>query len=140
MENKVAVPSGLLEWANEPDIEQNHLELACTFTNKCTKEIFSQTFQFKINCKILPTNNYLHQYKVLGSKKCSSCDSIDTVLHRTWECHLVKNFIECIFIFLNEECDTRLSIEESRNDYLFGLEAEKYEALNQILLELKIFN
>ena len=45
-----------------------------------------------------------------------------------------------MFTFLNEECDTSLFLEESRNDYLFGLEGEKFCALNQILLELKIFN
>ena len=31
-------------------------------------------------------------------------------------------------------------MEESRNDYLFGLQGDKFYALNQILLELKIFN
>ena len=134
------IPSGLLEWANEPDIGESHLNVACMFANKCTKDVFSQTFQFKINCKILPTNYYLHQYKVLDSNKCAICDNIDTVLHRTWECREVLNFVECMFTFLNEECDTSLSLEESRNDYLFGLEGEKFCALNQILLELKIFN
>ena len=31
-------------------------------------------------------------------------------------------------------------MEDSRNEFLFGLEAEKFPALNQILLKLKVFN
>ena len=41
---------------------------------------------------------------------------------------------------LNAECNAALFTEESREQYLFGLQGKKYVALNQVLLELKVFN
>ena len=52
----------------------------------------------------------------------------------------MSRFIEIMFEFLNSECNTSLSLAGSLKGYLFGFEAERFPALNQILLELKIFN
>ena len=140
IECKTSTPKGLLNWLEDIDIEESQLKLACIFTNFCTKDIFRQVFQFKINCQILPTNSYLKQYKVLDNDRCPTCGESETVLHRTWECREIASFIEKVFDFLNSECGTILSLEDSRNEYLFGLPAENFPALNQILLELKVFN
>ena len=75
---------------------------------------------------------YLNNYLVL--------DNRNTTLHQLYECHRISNFLTFIFNVLNMHCKTTLSLEESRDDYIFGFQGTKYEALNQILLELKVFN
>ena len=46
-----------------------------------------------------------------------------------WECRIVSQFVGIIFDFLNEEFNATLMLEESRNEYFFGLHAEKFPAL-----------
>ena len=102
--------------------------------------IFRQTFQFKINSQILPTNTYLLRYRILDNDQCAICREQDTIIHKIWSCRRTLDFITVIFEFLNLECKTDLTINDPRNAYLFGFEPHSNEALNQILLELKIFN
>ena len=64
----------------------------------------------------------------------------DNVIHSVWECRVVNEFIAQIFNFLNTNTGTNLDIDRSRDDYIFGFSGSRYQALNLILLELKIFN
>ena len=64
----------------------------------------------------------------------------DIVIHSLWECRVVNEFIAQIFNFLNTNSGTNLDIDRSRDDYIFGFSGSRYQALNLILLELKIFN
>ena len=140
LENKTITPTGLLNWATEFDINEGQLKLACSFASLCTKDIFRHVFQFKINTQILPTKNYLLRYKVVENDQCTLCGEHDTILHRIWSCREVLAFIESFFTFLNLECGTSLTLDSSRNEYLFGFEGNISEALNHIFLEMKIFN
>ena len=90
--------------------------------------------------QIVPTNEYLNRYLVSDTSNCSLCQERDTTLHQLYECERISNFISFIFGVLNTECDAALFIEGSREQYLFGLQGKKYVALNQVLLEMKVFN
>ena len=61
-------------------------------------------------------------------------------LHQLYECERISSFISIIFGELRAHCKTALDIEESRDQYIFGFQGKKHVALNQILLELKVFN
>ena len=90
--------------------------------------------------QIVPTNEYLNRYLVTDTSDCSLCLERDTTLHQIYDCEKISNFISFIFEDLNTNCNTDLQIQESRDQYLFGIQGKKHVALNQILLELKIFN
>ena len=139
LEAKVMVPQGVLNWALELELSDTYIRSGSNFARKCTRDIFAITFQFKIVSQILPTNEFLERYRVRDNNICSICLERDSTLHSVYECEKVASFINLIFEFLNANCKASLSIENSRDDYIFGLKGGN-EALNQILLQLKIFN
>ena len=63
--------------------------------------VFDQVFQYKILTKILPTNKYLKQYRVLDSDLCSRCrNSQDTIVHATMLCQSLVPYLSQINGFL----------------------------------------
>ena len=76
--------------------------------------MFKRAFQFKINTQILPTNDYLHRYRVIDSSMCSICQiERDLVIHSVWEFRVVNDFILQIFNFLNTNSGTNLDIGQA---------------------------
>ena len=84
--------------------------------------------------QILPTNKYLHQYRVKETNLCCKCNIMpDTVLHRLWQCQALVPFRDKIFVFLNQKCQIQETISVTK--YLFGF--SQNSGLNHVLLELK---
>ena len=137
---KAMTPAGALNWSLELELPDKRIQTGFNFARNCTPDMFRRTFQYKIVTQILPTNEFLHRYLVLESSNCSLCTERDTTLHQLYECNIISNFIACIFSELNTHCNTALSLEGSRDEFVFGLQGSKFKALNQILLELKVFN
>ena len=142
LSKKINVPKGLLNWSLDLELEDEILKNTNIFAKKCTHDITRIALQFKINTQILPTNEYLHRYRVLNENTCSFdlCGERDTTLHSLWDCNIVQQFITVVFSFLDDNCSTTLvNGANTMQGYIFGF-IGKGEALNQILLELKHFN
>ena len=58
-----------------------------------------RTFQYKINNRILYTNDKLYKFRLVDTELCSFCmETKETLLHHLWECHYVKTvWIRVIF-------------------------------------------
>ena len=138
---KARVPIGFINWSLELELEDKYLRNAVNLAKKCKVDMFRVSFQFKINTQTLATNEYLNRYRVLDNNTCSLCNTErDSTLHSIWQCPRVQNFIQEIFLYLDQNCNT--SLQQGNNimeGYIFGF-CGRTEALNQILLELKIFN
>ena len=134
--SKTRLPTGVLRWCEELTLSDQQIKTAFTFTLSCCCSTFDRVFQYKINTRILPTNQYLMRYQVRDSDTCSKCDiETDTVLHSTWLCICVAPHITCLVSFLKNHCKVRVDI--TMITYLFGFQGTEYQGLNHILLEFK---
>ena len=109
----------LMNWCQELMLSNEQRIVAFTHAKDCTKNVFKQVFQFKINTYILPTNEYLKKYKVVNSDLCSRClEERDTIVHKLWDCECTNLFLQFL---LNEE-KVWTGRDESLNmvEYLFG--------------------
>ena len=134
--SRTRLPTGVLRWCEELALSDEQITTAFTFTKGCCCSTFDRVFQYKINTRILPTNQYLMRYQVRDSDTCSKCDiETDTVLHSTWLCVCVAPHITCLVSFLRNHCRVRVDI--TMITYLFGFQGMEYQGLNHILLEFK---
>ena len=132
--DKIRLPQGLLRWRDEIDITDSDIKSAFISAKLCTSNIFDQVFQYKVLTKILPTNKYLKQYRIIDSDLCSRCNQgQDTVLHAIMNCQSLVPYISQIFEFLQVECDVRKQF--TTKGYILGFAGD--EGLNFILLQLK---
>ena len=103
---------------------------------QCSSSVFDIIFQYKIVTQILPTNKYLHRYKVKESDLCCKCLQYpDTIYHNLWECCRLTPYLTSCFRFLKTECNL-LDVICVEN-YLFGFIGSNREGINHVLLELK---
>ena len=137
IKNKTRLPTVLVRWRNEITLSDLQIQTAFTFTKDCCSSIFDRVFQYKINTRILPTNEYLKRYQVRESDACSRCqaDTVDTVLHSTYLCSSIKVHIKYLFRFLKNKCNVLVDI--NMVNYLFGFQGTEFRGLNHILLEFK---
>ena len=76
-----------MNWCQDLMLSNEQIKIAFTHAKYCTKNVFKQVFQFKINTYILPTNEYLKRYKILNDDLCSRClEECDTIMHKLWDC------------------------------------------------------
>ena len=135
--NKIRLPTGLLRWCEEINLSDSQIRTAFTFTKGCCCSIFDRVFQYKINTRILPTNEYLKRYQVRESDECSRCLLLETdsVLHSTWLCSSIASHKTHLFSFLNNKCNVMVDI--NMTNYLFGFQGTELQGLNHVLLEFK---
>ena len=88
-------PTGKIKWNQLYHLNENaweHIFLAPFKLTKCTK---LRWFQTCINHRILVTNKFLFQIKVIDSPKCSFCgDTEETIDHVLWNCLKTKRFLQ----------------------------------------------
>lgn len=90
------------------------------YVTKCSK---LQWFQYRINHKILATNQYLTKIKILNNSACTFCGKDDeTIEHLLWDCEKVQWFLNRV--------KQRFSVVDiyllfSKQEFLFGLQYYK---------------
>ena len=125
-----------MNWCHDFQLDSDEIENCFTFAKLCTKNVFRQVFQYKINTYILPSNEYLKRYRVSDSDLCERCQiETDTIIHRLWECEKIVDFLE---ILLDSEANwvnrgRRITLRE----YLFGVHDNT--GVNHFWLEVKMF-
>ena len=136
IESKVRPPRGLLRWCEDLHLSDSQIKTAFMFAHSCSSSIFDRVFQYKIVTQILPTNEYLHRYRVRDTELCTRCgNETDTVLHSTWACVSIVPYIAHVIEFLRTECG--IGVDITMIEYLFGFQDNKFVGLNHLLLELK---
>ena len=134
---KVRMPKGLLNWCMELELSDEQIKTALSFAYQSSHSVRDWVFQYKITANILPTNEYLYRYKIKDSNICELCGvEIDTVVHRLYECEIIRRLVEIILEILQSECKQPYIC---MIEYLFGKTGNTYLALNHVVLELKKF-
>lgn len=102
---------------------------------KCSK---LQWFQYRINHKILATNNYLFKINIITSPICVFCNQEDeTIEHLLWDCCIVQEFFHRVNNLLS---DFNIQLPLNKKDFLFSIEDYKQKKLIQlIILEIKYY-
>jgi hypothetical protein len=87
-------------------------ELKTSYKNmKQINEIKLKDFQFKINHKILVTKTFLFKINKSENDVCSYCNAApETIYHIFCECSKVKNFIQAIKSWLQNEYDINIPL------------------------------
>ena len=102
IEEKSKTPTGMLRWNQNYLLSDNQIKNAFVFAHNCTLSTKSRTFQYKISTYILPTKEYLWNYKVKDNYYCDRCLSDnsgprlerDNIKHSLFSCPLINPFLE----------------------------------------------
>ena len=97
---------------------------------RCCKDIYLYTFQWKLLHRIIPTNSFLFKIHIVNSNLCTFCkENVETLEHLFFECqkieHLLVEFSNCVKRFYTE-------IEFNKKDFLIG--CHNYSLLLNFLL------
>lgn len=99
----------------------------------CTIDSKLQWFQFRINHRILGTNNLLFKMGIRNDNLCSFCGiEPETLCHLFWDCQISNRFWANLKAMITVKCPN-INIEWSKPDIMLG-KRELQIALNTIIL------
>ena len=79
---------------------------------RLTNDTILQTFQFKINNRILYTNDKLYKFKIIETELCNyCCETRETLFHHLWGCNSVKNIWLKFKIIFNDKLNTSKALQ-----------------------------
>ena len=140
----VQLPIGFEKWCLEYPIDHTNNGNIFKLAKSCANDTFTQCFQYKILCGILPTQEYLFRYRVPGmeieNNHCLMCKvERGTMEHCLFDCEMLQGFLDLVKAVVENSALDGHTL--SRRDIIFG----RYEnllqnkGLNHFLLELKKF-
>ena len=106
-----------------------------------TNDAKFRSFQFKINNRILTTNDFVYKIGRSDNRKCTFCDLyIETISHLFGTCTIVLDFYAQLINFIQDRCNVDLRFLQPRH-YIFGYSCrDKVNlGLNKILLFARYF-
>lgn len=122
-------PTSILSWEEKEVVRFNKEEWNRVFylPFKITKDTKFQWFQYRINHKIIATNDLLYKMKYTQTNMCAQCkDKPETIAHMFWLCPLINTFIRDLFGIFSGNL--------SKDTFIFGLINIEDEAFNNIIL------
>ena len=77
-----------------------------TMAKQCNSNANVKFFNYQISHRTLLTNKKLHQFILIDSEKCDTCEEVETISHLLVDCpgnkELWDDMIQWIYIKLNE--------------------------------------
>ena len=106
-------------------------------TFQLSDDTLLRTFQYKINNRILYTNDKLYIFKLTDTELCSFCtETKETLLHHLWECHFVKTMWIRLKEALNNALQTNIPLQPEV--FIFNIyEGEYSGVVNTCFLLIK---
>lgn len=105
-----------------------------------TRETKLQSFQYRLNHRVITCNKLLFRYKIRESELCSLCDQQDTLEHFFFQCPETRRFWAMVFQWVRAAANLDLS-NLSIKEILVGVPANHPHSgrLNLILLTARFF-
>ena len=106
-----------------------------------TKDSKLRSFQFKLNNRILTTNDFVFKIGLSENRFCTFCnDYIETISHLFGSCTVVLNFFTNLLTHIHERCDVDVSFLTPFH-FIFGYSfSDNFNlGLNKILLFARYF-
>ena len=106
-------------------------------TFQLSDDTLLRTFQYKINNRILYTNDKLYIFKLTDTELCSFCtETKETLLYHLWECHFVKTLWIRLKETLNNALKTNILLQPEV--FIFNIyEGEYSGVVNTCFLLIK---
>ena len=93
------------------DIGVFHNETICEI-RMSTRNTYLQYFHYRIACRIVATNTFLHRIGKVESPLCSFCkNQSETLRHILWDCTVVQDYISKITRYLKTYYDTNIAFQ-----------------------------
>ena len=87
-----------------------------------TSDVQLRWFQSRLLHRILPTQKYLHTFRIVDSPICNFCvNDCQTLSHLFWECDFVNSFWNELLLFLHDKCPHTAQFNFDENLILFGV-------------------
>lgn len=109
---------------------------------KTSHSIQLQNFMFRIAYRIIPTQVYLQQLRVVDSELCSHCSLRDDLLHFFFECHSVKAFWDSLATWIDANQEVMDFPEDlTEEEFLLGTSSTAFPhlLLNYIMMWAKFY-
>lgn len=102
---------------------------------KSCKNTKLQWFQYRINQRIISTNDFLFKIKLRDNNLCTFCNNTaEKIEHLFWYCEIINNFWIEVEDFIYKKINRNINIY--RESAIFGLinQKQKYKPQNFLLL------
>ena len=139
LNNKVCTPTARTKWErvfNFDDYEWEQIYICPFITTKCSKMLW---LQYRINHRILATNNFLNKIGLSENFNCSFCErERETLEHLFWECDKIRGLLHTFSQYVQS---INVNVEFDKKTFIFGKFANaKYCRIeNLILLMIKLY-
>ena len=98
-------------------------------TFQLSDDTLLRTFQYKINNRILYTNDKRYIFKLTDTELCSFyTETKDTLLHHLWECHFVKTLWKRLKEAFNNALQTNILLQPEL--FIFNIYSRKKESVS----------
>ena len=89
---------------------------------KTTLDVQLRWFQMKLLHRLIPTEKYLYQCKIIESPLCGFCNTENqTIEHLFWHCERVRVFWNDVLALVNDKCQHVHNLNFNHNLILFGI-------------------
>ena len=103
------------------EVSEEEWENAYSSTFYLLNDIQLQSFQFKINHRIIFTNHLLMKCKLSETALCTFCNgAIEKIEHLFWECQYAKNIWISLALYLQKSLNLKLDMQGRIQDFKLG--------------------
>lgn len=132
------IPAGKIKWNVIYNFNDENWKKIYLWPHIITKNSTLKWFQYRINHKILATNQFLNMIKIINNPTCTFCNNFpETIKHLFWDCEVTKRILTELQDWLISK-DITLEVEEK--SFIFGNYHHTISIFKQlILLETKYY-
>ena len=127
------------KWKTDLNIRDNlQTDNIHSLVFKCTGDVTIRWFQYRIVHRILATNKFLYNIKIIQSPLCSFCkNEEETLLHLFIGCDLVNDIWNQLEMWIYEK--TGILLNYSKKEITFGKQGRQFVAPNMITFIVKLY-
>lgn len=105
-----------------------------------SRETKLQSFQFRVNHRLITCNALLRRYRIKADDNCTICDCTDTIEHFFLSCPPCKGFWNSLFHWVNAATSVDLT-DLGPKELLLGVQKDfpKAKQINFFLLSARFF-
>ena len=125
-------PACKIKWSNVLNIQPTEKEWKQIFSLPflITNDTSIQWFQYRINHRILGTNQLLCKMKIKDNPNCTFCrNGEESIEHLFWDCPVVNTLLQKLF--------PHQQFKFSRSNFILGIPESKQKELNLLIMFAK---
>jgi hypothetical protein len=101
-------PTCIATWNERYNMDNDVWEAIFEIPFTCTRDTKLQSFQFRLNHRIIQCNKWLNKLRIKDSSKCNYCEEEDTLIHFFLNCEQVDSFWHSFFVWFKNASETSI--------------------------------